>query len=190
MLLGQLSAKGDCLYATILARQLRQDHPKAHITWAISSQCAAVPRNNPYVDDVWQIEIPGLIDHEVVWRVFEREATRKLLRHEFDHIYFSQIWPNNFHNFDGTIRPSILRSYGRPITVPIDNVIAFTDDEIERVDRWVKKSGIASFEHRVLFECSAKSGQSHMNAALAQKSQRIYTMRYLRRPFCFALIGQ
>jgi len=61
-----------------------------------------------------------------MWRLFEREATRRLVRHDFDHAYFSQIWPNNFQNFDGTIRPSILRSYGRPITVPIENVIHLT----------------------------------------------------------------
>jgi hypothetical protein len=175
LLLGQLGANGDCLYATILARQLRQDYPKAHITWAISSQCVRLLRNNPNIDDVWEIEIPGWSDHEVMWRVFEREATRKLLRHEFDHVYFSQIWPNNFQNFDGTIRPSILRSYGRPITVPIDNVIALTDDETQRADNWVEKNGVASFEHRILFECSAKSGQSPMDVALAQEiAARIY----------------
>jgi hypothetical protein len=169
LLLGQLGANGDCLYATILARQLRQDYPKAHITWAISSQCVGLLRNNPHIDDVWEIEIPSWNEHAVMWRVFEREATRRLLRHEFDHVYFSQIWPNNFQNFDGTIRPSILRSYGRPITVPIENVIALTEEETQRADRWVQENDIALFEHRILFECSAKSGQSQMNVELAQE---------------------
>ncbi len=129
LLLGQLGANGDCLYATNLARQLRQDYPQAHITWAISTQCIGLLRNNPHIDDVWEIEIPDWSGQAVVWRVFEREATRRLLRHQFDHVYFSQISPNNFQNFDGTVRPSILRSYGRSITVPIENVIVLTEEK-------------------------------------------------------------
>jgi hypothetical protein len=45
----------------------------------------------------------------------------------------------------------------------------WTDDETQRADRWVEKNSVASFEHRILFECSAKSGQSQMNVALAQE---------------------
>lgn len=175
LLLGQLGANGDCLYATILARQIRHDYPDAHITWAISSQCKSLLRNNPDIDDIWEIPIPSWNDHEMMWRVFEREATRRLLRHEYDHAFFSQIWPSNFQNFDGTVRPSILRSYGRPITVPIDNVIALTDEEIERVDDWARQAGVSSFEHRILFECSAKSGQSPMTVDLAQEvAEHVY----------------
>ncbi|AWK90196.1 glycosyltransferase family 9 protein [Azospirillum thermophilum] len=169
ILLGQLGANGDCLYTTILARQIRQDHPNAHITWAISSQCAPLLTNNPHIDEVWEIAVSDWSHHEMVWRIFEREATRRLLRHEFDHAFLSQIWPNNFQNFDGTIRPSILRSYGRPITVPIENVIVLTDEEEQRVEDFVRRTGLMNHEHRILFECSPKSGQSFVTPDLAQE---------------------
>ena len=175
ILLGQLGANGDCLYATILARQLRRDHPKAHITWAISSQCAGLLKNNPDIDEIWQIPIAGWEQHETIWRVFEREAMRSYVERSYDFVLLSQIWPNNFRNFDGTVRPSILRSYGRPITVPIENVIRLTPEEIARVERFVEEQRLRDFEHRILFECSSKSGQSFVTPELAQEvARRVY----------------
>lgn len=168
LLLGQLSANGDCLYATILARQIRRDYPDAHLTWAISSLCSGVLRNNPDVDEIWEVPVTAWHDQELMWRVFEREAVRRLLRHEFDHAWLSQIWPNNFQNFDGTVRPSILRSYGAPLTVPIENVIVLDDGEKARVDEFARAAGLDGFAHRILFECSSKSGQSFMTPDLAQ----------------------
>ena len=175
ILLGQLGANGDCLYTTILARQIRNDFPGAHITWAISSQCAPVLVNNPYIDEIWEIPVGDWAQQEIMWRVFEREATRRLMRRDFDHAFLSQIWPNNFQNFDGTIRPSILRSYGRPITVPIENVIVLTADEEQRVEDFAKQTGLMNHEHRILFECSPKSGQSFVTPDLAQDiAERVY----------------
>ena len=175
ILLGQLGANGDCLYATILARQIRHDHPLAHLTWAISSQCIGLLRNNPDVDEIWEIPTAGWEQHETMWRVFEREATRRLIKHEFDHAVLSQIWPNNFQNYDGTVRPSILRAYGKPITVPIENVICLTPEEEEGVEKFAAGTGLMSFDHRILFECSSKSGQSLMTPDLAQAvAERVY----------------
>ncbi|QBR71729.1 hypothetical protein CU048_11085 [Beijerinckiaceae bacterium] len=172
ILLGQLGANGDCLYATILARQLRKDHPGACIVWAISSQCAGLLANNPYVDEVWTIPILGWDHHETMWRVFEREALARYVRREFDHMLLSQIWPNNFRNFDGTVRPSILRSYGRPITVPIENVIDLTQEEIGRVETFVRKHRLKESGPNILFECSSKSGQSFVTPDLAVEVAR------------------
>ena len=172
ILLGQLGANGDCLYATILARQLRKDHPNAHIVWAISSQCAELLANNPDVDEVWTIPIQGWEHHETMWRVFEREALARYVRRDFDHLLLSQIWPNNFRNFDGTVRPSILRSYGRPITVPIENVINLTPKEIGQVEAFVGKHHLNESTYNILFECSSKSGQSFVTPALAQEVAR------------------
>ncbi len=177
ILLGQLGANGDCVYATILVRQLRQDNPDAHIVWAVSSHCAGLLKNNPHIDEVWEIPVQGWDQHEMMWRVFEREAVRRYIRREFDEILLSQIWPNNFQNFDGTVRPSILRSIGRPLTVPIENVIRLTEDEIEKVEDFVRESGIAEFEHRVLFECSSKSGQSFVTPEFAQEvARKLYSI--------------
>ena len=168
ILLGQLGANGDCLYATILARQLRKDYPNSRIVWAISSQCVGLLANNPDIDEIWEVPISDWAEHELMWRVFEREAVRRYIRREFDHVLLSQIWPNNFQNFDGTVRPSILRSYGRPITVPIQNIIRLTEEEIGRVERFVKEQHLGDFEHRIVFECSSKSGQSFVTPDIAQ----------------------
>jgi hypothetical protein len=148
ILLGQLGAHGDCLYATILARQLRRDYPSAFITWAISDRSSGLLANNPDIDEVWEIPVDR-DSMPVIWSVFEREADRLYARREFDHIVLSQIWPNNLQNYDGTVRPSILRSYGRPITVPIENVIRLTDDELERTEGYALQNGLAAFRHRI-----------------------------------------
>jgi len=168
ILLGQLGANGDCLYATILARQIRYDHPDAEITWAISSKARSVLLNNPHIDAIWEIPISSWDQHEMAWRVFEREALRRYIRRDFDAVYLSQIWPNNFQNYDGTVRPSILRSYGRPITVPIENVIHLTGAEIERAELFVQKARIEESDHRIIFECSSTSGQSFVTPDFAQ----------------------
>lgn len=177
LLLGQLTANGDCVYATILARQLRHDNPDIHITWAVSTQCARLLMNNPDIDEIWEIPVQGWNAHELVWRVFQREAVDRYLRREFDEILLSQIWPDNARNYDGTVRPSILRSFGRPITVPIENVIRVTDEERETVAAFVRDNGIEGFEHRVLFECSSRSGQSFVTPDIAQNiADKIYAV--------------
>ncbi|HMM14928.1 MAG TPA: hypothetical protein PKA57_09880 [Parvibaculum sp.] len=168
VLLAQLGAKGDCLYATILARQLRQDFPDAQITWAIFDQNADLLANNPHVDKIWEIPLADRGQTETMWRIFEREALRRCAGGEFDRVIFSQIAPENFQNYDGTVRPSILRAYGRPITVPIESVINLTSDEIDRVEQYVRDQSLEKFRHRILFECTAQSGQSFVNPDLAQ----------------------
>lgn len=177
VLLGQLGANGDCLYATIIARQLRHDDPDGHITWAISSQCAPLLKNNPYVDELWIVPIASWGVHREAWLAFEREAYRRYARREFDEVLLTQIWPNNFQNFDGTVRPSILRAYRKPITVPIENVIVLTSDEIDRVKSFVRTNGVMEHEHRILFECSSKSGQSFVTPDFAQEVAEILYKR-------------
>ena len=95
ILLGQLGAKGDCLYATILARQLRHDYPDAKITWAIFEGNADLLANNPHIDEIWPVPLSDRSQTAAIWQVFEREAMRRVIGKEFDRIVFSQINPNN-----------------------------------------------------------------------------------------------
>jgi len=169
ILLGQLGANGDCLYTTIIARQLRNDYPDAHIVWGISNQCESIIDNNPHIDEKWVIKISGWDQHEPMWKIFEREAIQRYIRREYDQVYLSQIWPNNFRNFDGTVRPSILRSYGKPITVPIENVIELTEQEKSNVDEYARQNQLDDYENIILFECTSKSGQSFVDIAYSQK---------------------
>ena len=177
ILLGQLAANGDCAYATTLARQLRHDYPDAHLTWAISSSCASLLDNNPHIDEVWEVPARGWNAQASMWRVFEQEAFRRYQRREFDQILLSQVWPGNLQNFDGTVRPCILRSLGRPITVPIETVLRLTENEVERVQAFSLENDIERFEHRILFECESRSGQSFITPDLAQDvAQALYKL--------------
>jgi hypothetical protein len=82
-------------------------------------------------------------------------------------VFMTQIFPARFANYDGTIRPSIFRNYGRPITIPVDVTITMTEQEKAEVDRWFEASPASGASQVVLCECSSKSGQSFMTVDLA-----------------------
>jgi ADP-heptose:LPS heptosyltransferase len=84
ILLGQLGSNGDCLYATILARQIKKDVPDCHLTWAISSLCRPMIEHNPDVDEIWEVPVASRRDQQFTWQTFESEALRLLARHHFD----------------------------------------------------------------------------------------------------------
>ncbi|MBF0168526.1 MAG: hypothetical protein HQL45_12945 [Alphaproteobacteria bacterium] len=185
-LIGQLCMNGDCLYATILARQIKHDNPGSHLTWAISSACRSMIDNNPDVDAVWEIPAYKRYEQEATWYLFESVALRRLLVGEFDRIYLPQLWPNNMHNFDGTIRPSMLRVYGAPITVPIQCVLNLRQEEIARVESFVREKELHSYRHRVLFESNSMSGQSFVDPSMAEF---IAEMLVMQDPDCCVLMS-
>ena len=159
---------GDCLYATTLARQIKADFPACELTWAVASMCAPVLVNNPYVDDVWVWKVDDWANLATAWAALERQClSARLSGSDFDRIWLSQIVPSNIRHFDGTVRPSILRAYTGDITVPVDSVIALTDEENAAVTEYVREHSLLDYEHRVLFECSAKSGQSYVTPNFA-----------------------
>src|SRR5437870_12423549 len=51
----QLASYGDCLFATLVARQIKRDHPGCHLTWVIGDKCASILDGNPHVDAVHKI---------------------------------------------------------------------------------------------------------------------------------------
>lgn len=65
ILVVRLSAGGDVVFASPLARALRRRYPDAHIAWAAEERTADLIRHNPYLDEV------------IVW---ERAAWRQMLR--------------------------------------------------------------------------------------------------------------
>ena len=174
ILLGQLGANGDCLYATTLARQLKHDYPNSMLTWAISQQCAHILSNNPYVDDIWTWPIKDWAGHISAWHALERSVLRdQNSRESFDKIILSQIIPGNIRYYDGTVRPSIFRALGYDVSVPIDSVIVLSDAEQQRVDDFAQDHNLSSYDQVFLFECSSKSGQSKVtpNYALEVASE-------------------
>lgn len=175
ILLGMLASNGDCLYATAIARQIKADFPGCHLTWAIGSLSSSVLANNKDVDEVWTLPQTSWADMENDWNLFEADAHRMADAGRFDRVFLTQIHPNRFANYDGTIRPSIFRNYGRPITVPVDVAIDLTDQEAQEVDNWFRSSPAADASQVVLFECSSKSGQSFMTVEKAVEVARRIT---------------
>lgn len=167
ILLGQLAARGDCLYATAIARQIKHDFPDCHLTWAIGSMCADIIRNNPYVDSVWELPIKNHKEVEGVWREFEKKACEQKIKGVYDEVFFTQISPGNLGNFDGTVRASIFRAYPYAISASVTPVLRLTDDEVSRVTDFVHKYSIQKYKHRILFEFSSHSGQSFVTPNFA-----------------------
>lgn len=172
VLLGQLGASGDCVYATTVARQIKADDPSCHLTWAIGPASRQVIDHNPDVDAVWTVDYARRDQMSSAWARFEGEAREKRRRGEFDDVYFTQIYPSNFKNFDGTVRASIFRGYPRPITVPVTPVIRVTDDEVERVSRFAAENGLTEKRPVILLEATALSGQSPMTGPWANELAR------------------
>jgi ADP-heptose:LPS heptosyltransferase len=177
ILLGQLGAMGDCLYATAIARQIKHDYPDCHLTWAIGSNARSILVGNPDVDDIWEFPVANHNETKAAWQKFEREAIEAKRRGEFDDIFLTQVYPN-FKNFDGTIRYSMFRGYPKPVTVPVEPVIFLTSDEVENVYKFAKEHKLEQSNPVILFECSTGSGQSFVSPEFAVRfSQKLINFR-------------
>ncbi len=156
-----LVSNGDCLLATVLAKQIKKDYPGCHLTWAISNLCKQVIQNNPYVDMIWEITLSNVADAvNTGWYKFQKEALSRKSEGEFDEIFFVQIYPQNVQNFDGTTRGTIYNSYPHPVKVDARPVLRLYDDEIKKTEQFCIQHRLHEYKHVVLFECSAFSGQS------------------------------
>jgi hypothetical protein len=171
ILLGQLGALGDVLYATAVARQIKHDFPNCHLTWGIGAQAAGLLAGNPDVDSVWQWTEPvvGHRDMADSWNRFALAAKNAEARGEYDAVYLTQIFPNNYRRFDGTVRQSIFRGYPGRITVPVEPRIVLSDVECENVDRFVRSTGLLSAPFVVMFEYGSNSSQSFVTNDFARE---------------------
>ena len=91
ILLLHLVSLGDCLFVTAVARQIKQDYPGCHLTWAISSRCSQIIQNNPYVDEIWEVYTETISDAFKIWEETKKEALEKKENGVFDSIFFTQI---------------------------------------------------------------------------------------------------
>jgi hypothetical protein len=177
ILLGHLSAKGDCLYATAVARQIKADYPNCVLTWGIGSMCREILRGNPYVDEVWEFSMQNHGEMIQAWKAFETEVAKRYLRGDFDEVFLTQISPGNFQNYDGTVRLSIFRAYPRPITVPIAPVINLLPEEVATVSQFADLHRLAARANVILFECASNSGQSFVTPDYALEVARALVLK-------------
>lgn len=170
VLLGHLGARGDCLYATAVARQIKSDYPGCHLTWAIGSMSRAILDGNPHVDEVWEVPMAGHEEMAGAWETFHRKALQRRKAGDFDEIFFTQIFPGNFKNFDGTVRASIFRGYSKPITVPVTPVVRLAALEVENVRRFAAAHDLMGQPRVILFECTAASAQTFIDIDFAREA--------------------
>jgi len=162
ILLVQLFSNGDCLYATAVARQIKQDFPGCHLTWAIADFCKNIIEDNPYVDVIR--EVGEVKKNDVVaFRKFKRKVFKEKKLGKWDEVFVTHNMDENQALYDGTIRGMIFRAYPTPITVPIQPTLILSPEEKGKVRQFADDHRLSNFEHVILWEYAPLSGQSILN---------------------------
>lgn len=159
ILLVQLYSNGDCLYATAVARQIKEDFPGSHLTWAIASFCKSIIDLNPFVDEI--MEVKDVAKNDVAaFRRFRKGIYARKKNGEFDEVFITHNIDRNHAFYDGCIRSSILKAYPHPVTVPVTPVLCLSEKEINNARVFAEKYKLAAYRNVVLFEYAPQSGQS------------------------------
>lgn len=168
IILVQLYSNGDCLYATTVAKQIKQDFPGCHLTWAISSSCKTIIANNPCVDKILEVTTVAKNDG-AAFRRFKKEIYKQQRKGVYDEVFIVHNADTNHAYYDGSIRSSILRAYPNPITVSVQPVLSLYPEEIENANKFAAVHGLKNYQQVVLFEYAPQSGQSNITLAFAMK---------------------
>jgi ADP-heptose:LPS heptosyltransferase len=170
ILLGQLNSNGDCLYATVIARQIKEvDYPGCHLTWAVNQKCKQSILLNPYVDEIWEVSTKSSLTTVEEWENFTAEAEHRKKKGEFDEIFYTQIIGRNTLVFDGGIRSTIYNAYPHPITVSHQPIIKLSNSETDRVKQFAIQHNLESYKHVILMECGPDSFVSSLNPGSAYR---------------------
>ena len=160
ILIGQLGVYGDCLYATTIARQIKQDSPDCFLVWAIGSKYSDILKDNPHVDYILEYPIKSRWEVTSKWYEFADEMQKLKNRGDFDAVYLTQAYPGNPYAFYGSPRASMFRMYPYPMTVPLTPVVRLSIMEIRHVLTFATEHELFRKKHVILFECSPESNQS------------------------------
>ena len=162
-----MHSNGDCLYATAIARQIKQDFPGCHLTWVIASMCKTIIDNNPFVDAVIEIPDVNRFNNTGIYKKLKKEMLLKKQNGSYDEVFFTQLIDDNLANYDGSVRSGILRNYGKPITVSLTPVLRLRQEEIENVRIFAEKYHLNTFKNIILFEFAPQSGQLAITTEIA-----------------------
>jgi ADP-heptose:LPS heptosyltransferase len=164
ILLALLNSNGDCLYGTVVARQIKEiDFPGCHLTWAVNNRCKQTLLQNPHVDELWEIQTAKSLTTTSEWRKFVKLAEQRKANGDFDQIFYIQIIDKNVIRLNGEVRQSIYKNYPHPITVSNQPVLQLSETEINNVDRFSAQNNLSRFKHVVLIECGPDSFKSALN---------------------------
>ena len=168
ILLVQLYSNGDCLYATAVARQIKQDFPDCHLTWMIAKFCKDIIAENPYVDEVLVTdEVPK--NDVIAFRKLKHQVSKEKEEGKWDEVFVTHNMDDNQAFYDGTIRGMIFRAYPKPITVPVQPVLILTDAEKQNVKLFAERNQLQQFKHIILWEYAPQSGQSVLSFDFVMK---------------------
>jgi len=159
ILLVQLFSNGDCLYATAVARQIKQDFPDCHLTWAIAHFCKGIIANNPYIDTIREVNEVSK-NNIVQFRKFKRKVFAEKRNGQWDEVIVTHNMDQNQALYDGTIRGMIFRAYSKPINVPVQPVLILTEEEKQKGKKFAEKYSLSKFKNVILWEYAPQSGQS------------------------------
>lgn len=166
ILMVQLYSNGDCLYATAIARQIKIDFPGAKLTWAIASFCTSIIDNNPFVDEI--IEVQDVRKDDVLaYRKLKNRFLQDQEKGDYDTVFFTTPIDANIALYDGSIRSCIFNAYPGKITVPVQPVLRLYPGEITKVKDFAERHQLNAFKHVVLFEFAPQSGQSILTRSQA-----------------------
>jgi hypothetical protein len=168
ILLIQLFSNGDCLFATTVARQIKNDFPGCKLIWAISNRCKNIILNNPYIDEIEEVTIANQSENLAFFEHFVKESFEKKRRGLYSRVFVSQVLGDNFSKYDGIVCTSIYRCYGRAITVDTTPVLRLTESEIWHAQKFAISNKLSSFKNVVLFECAPQSSQLNLTRPIIQ----------------------
>jgi len=158
-----LGSFGDCLYATAIARQIKTDYPDCYLTWIIGEKYSSVLINNPYVDEIEKYPNPDYYFEG--WNLLKEKCLKLKNEGFYDEVFFSQIYPENLHTFDGTIRNSTFKGYPGNIS-DVTPVLFLTEEEVTNVKKFLNKVN-PDKKRIVVFEFAANSNQTFINKQFA-----------------------
>jgi ADP-heptose:LPS heptosyltransferase len=162
ILLVQLYSNGDCLYATAIARQIKNDFPNCTLTWAIANSCKNIIANNPFVDDVLVTDEVAKND-VAAFRKFKKKVFAEKAQGKWDEIFVTHNMDTNLALYDGTIRGMVLRAYPNTVNVPLQPVVVLTENEKSNVSIFAERYKLTNFKNVLLWEYAPQSGQTDLN---------------------------
>ena len=165
----QLYSNGDCLYASVIARQLKNDFPGCHVLWTVEKKCRSVLENNPNIDEIFAIEVSDKKDTDQIISTLKNDAQLKMKNGELDNFFITQIAGDNYANYDGSVRSSIYRNFPYKITVDQQIDLFLTKEEQSVAKLFAEQNQLHSYSNVILFECAPMSGQLLLNDELIAK---------------------
>lgn len=164
---------GDIVNATIIARQIKHDHPTAHIVWFTAEQYAFALDNNPDIDEIVALQgDPYQLDKQIEKLRSSRPWTEFVI-------------PAPYMAYDkrpgGDLTELMLTTYNGSISVPLRPVMVLRPGEVEQARTWW--TTLPADRPRILVETEFYSRQSPWDESFAL--QMIDKLAPLRPVFVF-----